>query len=298
METDEKGPRNPGEGEEEQGQRESPRAHLAEDPMRTLQRCVRDPLRVRLSIWWQRLPTCLLRLQAQRRVMESFFLPLYFRDYFEKGISAGSIKGITFLFVPESSWGGRNILWSFQNTKQCSPYPAKMLPDTEQVSNCFPGPGPGSPKGLQAVGPDSLWGAGGHLHSITEARLPERRPSLPALSHLVFQSPSGEDMDGVQTNDVSGEGPGPAVHRFAVSGWKKEAPCLAPSMCLRGAELMRSPGCWSCPRGPWTQPPSFLSLPQEPLASVGLGSSQGQLACWGTAQTRPHPSLLTSSPAG
>lgn len=173
-----------------------------------------------------------------------------------------------------------------------------MLPDTEQVSNRFPGPGPGSPKGLQAVGPDSLWGAGDTCTPSRKPGLPERRPSLPALSHLVFQSPGEEDVDGVQSNDVSGEGPGPAVHRFAVSGWKKEAPCLAPSMCLQGAELVRSPGCRSCPRGPWTQPPSFLSLPQEPLASAGLGSSQGQLARWGTAQTRPHPSLLTSSPAG
>lgn len=68
METDEKGPQNPGEGEEEQGQRESPRTHLAEDPMRKLQRCVRDPLRVSLSICWWRLPTSLLRLPAQRRV--------------------------------------------------------------------------------------------------------------------------------------------------------------------------------------------------------------------------------------
>lgn len=78
-----------------------------------------------------------------------------------------------------------------------------MLPDTEQVSDWLSCPGPEGPKGLQGVGPDSLWGAGAHLHSIKEARLSEGKPNLPAPSRLVFQAPGGEDVYGVQSNDVS-----------------------------------------------------------------------------------------------
>ena len=47
-------------GGEEQGQREVPRTHLAEDPTRKLKRCVCDPLQARISIWSR----C-LRLPAQ-----------------------------------------------------------------------------------------------------------------------------------------------------------------------------------------------------------------------------------------
>lgn len=117
-----------------------------------------------------------------------------------------------------------NILQGFQSAKQGPPYPAKMLPDTERVNNCMGCPGLKlSRKGCREVGPDSLAGSrpAPALHQ-GGPNPPKGKPSLPALSHLVFQSPG--EMQRVMMCLEQGLDP---LSRQVCSLWLEERGCLS-----------------------------------------------------------------------
>lgn len=136
---------------------------------------------------------------------------------------------------------------------------------------------PSGPKGLQAVGPDSLWGAAGQtpaLHQGGQGCPRGNRVRQPYLilssSHLVGK------MSTVDRVMMCLElGPGPAVHRFAVSGWKKAAPCLASSMCQRGAEPGEVTGWSELHEGALDTAPEFPVPPPGAPGQQGVGGLSG-----------------------